>query len=116
MVPTKFGLDLGNLAVSSKGVTRMGTKGTPPRAFVAHQHTRDLFLIALLSTHPAPQCVLREFRRLVDDLARLDTESLDDQAYLDLVQRSAAAFDRMLQGVLPSTDAGHSPGVTSRTA
>ena len=99
-----------NLSIwASIGSTRMGIKGTPPRSLVAHQHTRDLFLLALLSTHPRPQHVMREFRRLVDDLTGLGTDSLDDQSYLALVQRSAAAFDRMIQGVLPESDSGRSP-------
>ena len=90
----------------------MGSNGLPPR-FVAHQHARDLFLVALLATHPRPQRVMGEFRRLVDDLAGLDADSLDDQTYLALVQRSAAAFDRMIQGVLLATTAGHSPEVVA---
>jgi hypothetical protein len=69
---------------------------------VAHQHARDLFLLALLLNHPNPDVVVRKFRKLVDDLT-WDSESPDDQSYLALVRRSAAAFDRMTSDLLIAT-------------
>jgi hypothetical protein len=83
-----------------------------PRALVAHQHARDLFLLALLSTHPQPAVVVRRFRKLVDELT-WDTDSADDQSYLSLVHRSAAAFDRMIQDLLLATDGQSSDSSTS---
>ena len=79
---------------------------TQPRAFVAQQQIHDLFLIALLSTHPEPDIVIRQFRKLVAGLtAGTATGSIPDESFVAAVRRSASRFDGMVQRLLPATRA-----------
>jgi hypothetical protein len=77
-----------------------------PRAFVAQQQVHDLILIALISMHPQPESVMREFRELVQRLTGTATgETMSRDSFAAAVRRSADRFDRMVHGVLPALNA-----------
>ena len=77
-----------------------------PRAFVAHQQMHDLLLVALISMHPTPEVVMREFRCLIERLTGASTRALtSDDSFAAAVGRSADRFDRMVQRVLPAINA-----------
>jgi hypothetical protein len=66
----------------------------------------DLLLVALISMHPKPEVVMREFRCLVDSLTGASTRALmGDDSFAAAVRRSADRFDRMAQRVLPAINA-----------
>jgi hypothetical protein len=83
-----------------------------PRAFVAHAQMQDLLLVALISTHPDPEGVMRQFRGLIDHLAPIESSN---EPFLAGVRRSAVRFDRMVQRLLPATDAHRVIGSSKST-
>lgn len=86
--------------------TGIDEDASQPRAFVAQQQIHDLILMALISMHPKPESVMREFRGLVDRLTgTVAREPMSDDSFALAVRRSADRFDRMVQRVLPVINA-----------
>jgi len=66
----------------------------------------DLMLLALISMHPQPESVMREFRVLVHRLTGAATsETMSDDTFAAAVRRSADRFDWMVQRLLPAINA-----------
>jgi len=85
-----------------------------PRAFVAHQQMHDLMMLALISMHPQPESVMREFRALVQRLTgAAASEAMSDDTFAAAISRSADRFDRMVQRVLPAINAEPAGAIAS---
>ena len=74
-----------------------------------HEAMQTAFLLALLSTHPEPERVMRRFRSLFDVLEE-GSATPHERLIFAQARKAAAAFEQAVQIALPTTDPQHANG------
>jgi hypothetical protein len=70
------------------------------RAIDVHEQMHNLFVLALLASHPDPETVRGQFRRLLNGMAAAHSRYVFGDDFVVSVRRSILRFDRMLRMVL----------------
>jgi hypothetical protein len=94
----------------------METQHDLSRSIDAHEEMHNLFVLALLSSHPDPETVRGQFRTLLNGLAATHSRYVFGDDFVVSVRRSILRFDRMLSMVLTARNAVEVAAAEAETA
>ena len=83
----------------------MDTQHDFSRSLDVHEQMHNLFVLALLSSHPDPESVRGQFRTLLNGLAAAHSRYVFGDDFVVSIRRSILRFDRMLRMVLAARHA-----------